>query len=90
MAAAQITPLLEDVLPIDTLEFRVPDDRSEGEFGVGKYVQPGVYIRYGRTLSRDPVDQVNLELQLSDHWSLETEARTDENAGVDLIWSIDF
>jgi len=90
VAAAQITPLLEDVLPIDTLEFRVPDDRSEGEFGVGKYVQPGVYIRYGRTLSRDPVDQVNLELQLSDHWSLETEARTDENAGVDLIWSIDF
>jgi len=90
VALSQVTPMLEDALPIDTLEILLPSDRSEGAIGIGKYVHEDVYIRYGRTLSRDPVDEVSIELRLDDHWSVKSQASSDENAGVDLIWSYDF
>ena len=90
VALSQITPLLEDHLPIDTLEILLPTDQSAGAIGVGKYVHKDVYVRYGRTLSRDPVDQVSIELRINKHWSLESQASSDENAGADLIWSFDF
>jgi translocation and assembly module TamB len=90
VALSQVTPMLEEALPIDTLEFLVPTDQSDGAIGIGKYVHEDVYIRYGRTLSRDPVDEVSIELRLDDHWSVESQASSDENAGADLIWSYDF
>ena len=90
VALSQVTPLLEDSLPIDTLEILVPTEQSDGAIGVGKYIHEDVYVRYGRTLSRDPVDEVSVELRLNKHWSVESQASSDENAGADLVWSFDF
>ena len=82
--------MLEDALPIDTLEILVPTEQSDGAIGIGKYVHEDVYVRYGRTLSRDPVDEISVELRLNEHWSVQSQASSDENAGADLIWSFDF
>ena len=90
VALSQVMPMLEDALPIDTLEVSVPSDESAGSIGVGKYIHEDVYVRYGRTLSRDPVDEVRVELRLNEHWRIESQTSSDENAGADLIWSFEF
>ncbi|MCH2173344.1 translocation/assembly module TamB domain-containing protein [Myxococcota bacterium] len=87
VAINQITPLLEEALPIDELELQLSDGHTDTRIGVGKYLTRDVYVHYQRTLSREPVDEVRVELQLDDHWSLETQASSDENTGIDLIWS---
>ena len=62
----------------------------DGAIGVGKYVHEDVYVRYGRTLSRDPVDEVSVEFRINENWSVESQASSDENAGADLIWSFEY
>ena len=76
--------MVEEALPIDTLEANIPKD------GFGATVRVGAYVYYGRTLSRDPIDAVRIELRLDKHWRIESQAARDENAGADLIWSFGF
>lgn len=90
VAVNQITPLLEEALPIDSLELQLADDNSEGRIAVGKYVSREIYVRYARTLSRNPVEELQLELRLDDHWRLETQTSSDENSGIDVIWTTDY
>ncbi len=47
-------------------------------------------MSFGRTLGRDAVDTLRVEWQLNDHWSVESEVSDDQNAGLDLIWNVDF
>jgi autotransporter translocation and assembly factor TamB len=88
---SEISPVLEVYLPIDTIDFRSDSDpETVGEITVGKYVTNGIFVSVGRTLGRDPVDTLRVEWQINKHWGIETDAADDQNAGIDLIWKLDF
>lgn len=90
IAVKEIAGLLGESLPIDTLDVRIGEQGIPEEVRVGAYVTPNVFMQYGRTFDSDPVDEVGIELRLSDQWSIESEMGSDASAGADLIWSIDF
>jgi autotransporter translocation and assembly factor TamB len=90
LAVKQIAGLLGESLPIDTLDVRIGEQGIPEEVRVGAYVTPNVFMRYGRTFGSDPINEVGMELRLSDQWSIESEMGSDASAGADLIWSIDF
>jgi hypothetical protein len=90
LAVKQVAGLLGETLPIDTLDVRIGEKGIPEEVRVGAYVTPDLFMRYGRTFGSDPVDEVGIELRLSDRWSIESEMGSDASAGADLIWSIDF
>jgi autotransporter translocation and assembly factor TamB len=90
IAVKQLAGLLGESLPIDTLDVRIGEQGIPEEVRVGAYVTPNVFMRYGRTFGSSPVDEVGIELRISDQWSIESEMGSDASAGADLIWSLDF
>jgi autotransporter translocation and assembly factor TamB len=75
---------------VDSIDVRVGESGSPEEVGVGRYMTRDLFVRYGRGFGEEPSDRIGIELRLSDHWSLESDLATDESAGADLIWSMDF
>lgn len=90
VAAAQVTDLLTAALPIDTLDVKIDENGRPADVKVGKYVADRVFLRYGRTLGPEPEDEVGMEFRLNQNWSVGSEISTDESAGADLIWSLDY
>lgn len=89
LAASQLSQVLQEVLPVDTLDVRIQEGGAS-QLGVGKYLGERVFVRYGKTLGSDPEDEVSVELRLSDQWSLESEITSSGSAGADLVWSFDY
>lgn len=90
VAAAQVTDLLAASLPIDTLDMAIDETGKPAEIKVGKYITDRVFVRYGRTLGPEPEDQVRVEMRINPNWSVGTDVSTSENAGADVIWSLDY
>lgn len=90
VAATQAAQLITQALPLDTVDVRMNEQGRPAELKVGKYVTDRIFVRYGRTLGPDPQDEVRVELRLSPHWSVGTEVSSDDSAGADVIWSLDY
>ncbi|MDH3521233.1 MAG: translocation/assembly module TamB domain-containing protein [Myxococcales bacterium] len=90
VAASELTALLRDYVPIDTLEVRVGEGGVPEQIGVGKYVWQDLFVRYDRSFGTDPKDEVGIQYRIDEHWSVESEMATDRSAGADLVWGIDF
>jgi len=90
IALGEASGVLEDLVPIDTFDVEMREDGRSADLSLGKYVTDDLFVTYERRLGSDPVDGVRLHLRLGDNWSIATDAATDESAGVDLIWSLDY
>lgn len=90
IALQEASRLVEDALPVDTIDVRIEEDGSSGDVGVGKYLTNDLFVRYERGFGTTATDGVRIEMRLSDQWSVETEASSDESAGADLVWSFDY
>jgi len=90
IAAAQIGQMLAEALPIDSVDVTIDESGKPADIKVGKYITDRVFVRYGRTLGAEPEDQVGVELRINDNWSVGTDVSTDDSAGADLIWSLDY
>jgi autotransporter translocation and assembly factor TamB len=90
VAARELVALLPGAVPIDTLDLRISESGVPSEVQVGKYLTDRVFVRYGHVLGPEPEDQVRVELRLDEHWSLESDLSSNESAGADVIWSLDY
>jgi autotransporter translocation and assembly factor TamB len=90
VALRKASRVVEETLPIDTVDVQIDEQGSSGSVGVGKYLTDDFFVRYERGFGEDAADAVRFELRLTDHWSIETDASTDESAGADLVWSYDY
>jgi translocation and assembly module TamB len=90
IALQEASRLVEDALPVDTIDVRIEEDGSSGDVGVGKYLTNDLFVRYERGFGTTATDGVRIEMRLNDQWSVETEASSDESAGADLVWSFDY
>jgi autotransporter translocation and assembly factor TamB len=90
VAARELVALLPGAVPIDTLDLRISESGAPSEVQIGKYLTDRVFVRYGRVLGPEPEDQVRVELRLDEHWSLESDLSSNESAGADVIWSLDY
>lgn len=90
VAAAQVGDLIARALPVDTLDVGIDETGRPSDVSVGKYVTDRLFVRYGRNLGPQPEDEVRLEMRIDDHWSVGADASTDDSAGADVIWSLDY
>ncbi|MEJ2684841.1 MAG: translocation/assembly module TamB domain-containing protein [Candidatus Sulfobium sp.] len=81
---------LKQRLGIDTLDIESTktgqESVSRSLVTVGKYLTPGLYISYGRSLLGD-TNLFRVRYSLSKHWELETQSGTE--SGADLFYKID-
>jgi translocation and assembly module TamB len=71
---------------LDQLSFESGETYRDASMVVGKYLTPRLYIDYSVGLI-DAVNRLRMHYQLSEHWSVQTEAG--EEAGGDLLFSIE-
>ncbi len=90
VAAAQVGQMLAEALPIDSLDVTIDETGKPADIKIGKYITDRIFVRYGRTLGPEPEDQVRLELRINENWSVGSDVSTDDSAGADLIWSLDY
>jgi autotransporter translocation and assembly factor TamB len=90
IAANELSTMLRDYTPLDTLDVQIGEGGVPEEIGVGKYVWQDVFVRYGRTFGVDSKDKIGIEYRINENWSIESEMLTDQSAGADLVWSLDF
>jgi autotransporter translocation and assembly factor TamB len=90
IAIREASSALDDLVPIDSFDVEMREDGRSADLSIGKYITDDVFVTYERRLGSDPVDGVRLHLRLGEHWSIATDAATDESAGADLIWSFDY
>jgi len=90
IALGEASGVLEDLVPIDSFDVEMREDGRSADLSVGKYITDDVFVTYERRLGSDPIDGVRVHLRLGDNWSIATDAATDESAGADLIWSLDY
>lgn len=89
-ALGEVSGLLRDALPLDTIDVKIAEDGNGGEVRVGKYVTDRVFVRYGQAFGAEPEEEVEVELRLTPNWSLQSEITSDENAGADLIFQWEY
>jgi autotransporter translocation and assembly factor TamB len=90
IAANELSSVLQDYTPLDSLDVRIGEDGVPEEVGVGKYVWQDLFVRYGRTFGIEQKDKIGIEYRIDENWSIESEMVTDRSAGADLVWSVDF
>jgi autotransporter translocation and assembly factor TamB len=90
LIASEAEMLLEDALPIDTLEIRIAEDGTPEEVSVGKYVSDRVFVRVGQSLGPNPRERVAAEYRLNRNWSIAGDLDSTESAGADLIFTFEY
>jgi autotransporter translocation and assembly factor TamB len=90
IVANELSSVLQDYTPVDSVDVRIGEDGVPEEVGVGKYVWQDLFVRYGRTFGIEQKDKIGIEYRIDENWSIESEMVTDRSAGADLVWSVDF
>jgi translocation and assembly module TamB len=85
LAFADFGSELEGLIPLDAVRV---EGGAEG-VGIGGNIAPGIYLRYSHDIATNN-DQVGVEWQFRPRWMLRSEAKSDGNAGADVIWSFDY
>lgn len=97
IATAQLKNGLAAKLPVDVLSFAAGDDDvfTGSTLEAGTYLSDRVYVGYSRTFdlesdTRRNTNEVTLEYQLANEWTLEAAYGDAQSGGVDLFWTRDF
>ncbi len=97
IATAQLKQGLAAKLPVDVLSFAAGEDDvfTGSTLEAGTYLSDRVYVGYSRTFdlesdARRNTNEVTVEYQLANEWTLEAAYGDAQSGGVDLFWSRDF
>ncbi len=85
LAFADFGSELEGLIPLDSVQVQGGADGV----GIGGNIAPGIYLRYAHDIATND-DRIGVEWQFRPRWMLRSEARSDGNAGADVIWSFDY
>lgn len=91
LAADELRQLLGDILYIDYLNISTGSgDLRQGSVAMGKYVTPNVFVTYRQGFSEESPRQLEVDYEISRHFSIETQIDEEQTAGLDLIWNYEF
>ncbi len=89
VVATQVMGVFGEKLPVDTIQIRA-SEQGTSSLEFGKYVTRDVFVSFGKEFGLEGSEQLRVEYYLYSNLTLETEIRSDERSGVDLIWKKDF
>jgi hypothetical protein len=64
--------------------------KDTGIVEVGKYITPDLYVKYGRSVTGEQGNEVEVEYRLNRHVSIQTQVGGADQSGVDIFWRHDF
>ncbi|MFP4474384.1 MAG: translocation/assembly module TamB domain-containing protein [Desulfatibacillaceae bacterium] len=76
-------------VPVDLLTVEKGGAEDDNTLVVGKYLSPRLFVIYKRGISTEGENVVQLEYELTDQFSLESQVG-DRRAGADIFWSLDY
>ena len=95
-AAGQLKKTLSGVLPLDVFSIEAGDRGLQGtKVEAGTYVNDRLYLGFTGRVGADPMkgensNEVDVDYQLSKHWSLEGSYGDAQAGGADLVWQKDY
>lgn len=90
VATSRLTEALREFLPVDAVDIELVDGGGGAAVGVGRYITPDVFVRYGQSFGGESQGDVDVEWRVNRVWSVESGVTTSGTAGVDLIWHLDY
>jgi translocation and assembly module TamB len=91
-AAGQLKQTLSSVLPLDVFSIEAGDNGLQGtKVEAGTYVNDRLYLGFTGRVGADPLkgqnsNEVDLDYQLTKHWSLQGSYGDAQAGGADLVW----
>ena len=64
--------------------------KDTGIVELGKYITPDLYVKYGRSITGEQGNEVQVEYRLNRHISIQTQVGVADQSGVDIFWRHDF
>jgi autotransporter translocation and assembly factor TamB len=64
--------------------------KDTGIVEVGKYITPDLFVKYGRSVTGEQGNEVQVEYRLNRHISVQTQVGGADQSGVDIFWRHDF
>ncbi len=89
VVATEVLGIFGEKLPVDTIQIRASDQGTQS-LELGKYITSDIFVTIGKEFGFDGTEQLRVEYYLYSNLILETEIRSDERSGIDLIWKKDF
>jgi autotransporter translocation and assembly factor TamB len=68
----------------------VTNSKDTGIVEVGKYITPDLFVKYGRSVTGEQGNEVQLEYRVNQHISVQTQVGGADQSGVDIFWRHDF
>jgi translocation and assembly module TamB len=96
LAASQLKSALASKLPLDVISIEAGDNGLEGsKLEAGTYVSDRFYVGFTGRIGADPMrgensNEVDLEYQLSKHWSLDGSYGDARAGGAGVLWRKDY
>ena len=96
LAASQLKSALSSKLPLDVLSIEAGDSGLEGsKLEAGTYVNDRFYVGFTGRIGADPMrgensNEVDLEYQLSKHWSVNGSYGDARAGGAGVLWRKDY
>lgn len=89
IVATQVLGVFGEKLPVDTIQVRA-SEQGTSSLELGKYLTRDVFISFGKEFGLAGTEQIRVEYYFYSNLTIETEIRSDERSGIDLIWKKDF
>ncbi len=91
LAADQLKAILGDSFRLDLLHISTGNgDISKGAISLGKYIAPNVFVTYNQGFTQEVPRSVEVDYEISKHFSLEAQIDEERTSAVDLIWKHDY
>ncbi|MDY6843444.1 MAG: translocation/assembly module TamB domain-containing protein, partial [Thermodesulfobacteriota bacterium] len=87
LVAKQLKNSLGTMLAPDVVEIKTGE---EGGFEIGKYVSKGFFVTYERKFGIEEINQVKLEYQLTDYFSVKSQIGDEKTSGIDFFWTLKY
>ncbi|MDY6864274.1 MAG: translocation/assembly module TamB domain-containing protein, partial [Thermodesulfobacteriota bacterium] len=87
LAADQVKGILGERFTPDTVDIKT--DKGVG-FEMGKYINEQLFLIYERKFGIETSDQMRVEYQLTDRFSINSQIGSEKTSGIDLFWILDY
>jgi autotransporter translocation and assembly factor TamB len=66
------------------------NNKDTGIVEVGKYITPDLFVKYGRGVTGEQGNEVQVEYKVNQYISIQTQVGGADQSGVDIFWRHDF
>ena len=91
MVGNTMKEILGKEFALDVFQFEGGSGGLEGSaVTVGKYIAPRIFVTFKHSTAQDTGDELQVEYEVSDNISIQSQIGDDQNTGADITWSYEF